>query len=352
MNPQHIKYLCCPECKGSLLLKDELDSTDEIIDSHLICKSNKEHIFPVSNGIPRLLPLSMTSDQSKTVKSFSQKWKTSSLSNYGFEGKILDFHHKWYLQRYGWSSEEDFKSFLSDKSFILDAGCGVGRDVKWFAENTKGLVVGIDISESIDVARENLKEYSNVLLVNADISKLPFKEDFFDFISCDQVIHHTPDTEKTFKSLTKHITKEGFFSVYTYKIKGPIREFCEDFIREKTTKMDYGECYKFSKSITLLGKAFADLKQKVEITEDIPLLGIKKGTYDVQRFIYWHIFKCFWNDDYGMDVSIMTNFDWYHPLHAHRHSPEELKKWIKEENFEILNFDIGDAGLSARLKKQ
>ena len=25
--------------------------------------------------------------------------------------------------------------------------------------------------------------------------------------------------------------------------------------------------------------------------------------------------------------NVITNFDWYHPLHAHRHTPEELRAW-------------------------
>ena len=50
--------------------------------------------------------------------------------------------------------------------------------------------------------------------------------------------------------------------------------------------------------------------------------------------------KCFWNEEHGMETSIMTNFDWYHPKDAHRHSPNELKKWIRELNLEIINFDI------------
>ena len=46
------------------------------------------------------------------------------------------------------------------------------------------------------------------------------------------------------------------------------------------------------------GRALARLNATVEIEEDIPILGIRKGTIDVQRFFHWNIMKCFWNDDF------------------------------------------------------
>ena len=116
------------------------------------------------------------------------------------------------------------------------------------------------------------------------------------------VIHHTPNAKESFKHLVKHTKKGGIFSTYTYKIKGPIREFCDNFIREKTTQMDYKECYEFSKAITLLGKSFSELNQNVEIPEDIPLLNIKK-----EHMIY--------KDSYigiSSSVSGMKNMEWKH----------------------------------------
>ena len=352
MKKEHLQYFICPECGKELeLINLAKEESNEIIDGTLACKEG--HEYKIINEIPRLLPKTIESTKKETQESFSKKWTTDSVKDYGIDtGPILEFHHKWYLQRYGWKNEEEFKKFLQKQKLILDAGCGVGRDVKWFAEHAKsGFVFGIDISESIDMARENLKGFDNIILVQGDITKPPFRKDFFDFISCDQVIHHTPKTEDTFKHLVKHIKKDGVFSTYTYKIKAPIREFADTFIREKTTKMNYDDCYEFSRKITLLGKALSELKSIVDIPEDIPLLGIKKGKIDVQRFIYWHIMKCFWNEDHGMEASIMTNFDWYHPKDAHRHSPEELKSWASELNLEILNFDECGAGLSIRIKK-
>ena len=51
------------------------------------------------------------------------------------------------------------------------------------------------------------------------------------------MIHHTPNTKASFLALLKHLAADGHIAIYTYKVKGPIREFCDDYIRERTVKM-------------------------------------------------------------------------------------------------------------------
>lgn len=84
------------------------------------------------------------------------------------------------------------------------------------------------------------------------------------------------------------------------------------------------------------------------VLEDIPLLQIKKGRYNLQRFFYWHVLKCFWNNDYLLEMNIMVNFDWYHPQDAFRYSPEEISKWFEDSQVEILDFDVIENGISVR----
>ena len=83
----------------------------------------------------------------------------------------------------------------------------------------------------------------------------------------------------------------------------------------------------------------------------IPMLGIKAGKQDLQRFIYWNMFKCYWNDTMDWDANVITNFDWYHPLHAHRHTPEEVRGWCAAEGLAIEHFDEQESGISVRAKK-
>jgi len=77
--------------------------------------------------------------------------------------------------------------------------------------------------------------------------------------------------------------------------------------------------------MTHLGKALSDLKATVEIPVDSPLLGFQVGRQDVQRFFYWNVLKSYWNSSLDWESNVTTNFDWYHPLHVHRHAGEEFR---------------------------
>lgn len=92
------------------------------------------------------------------------------------------------------------------------------------------------------------------------------------------------------------------------------------------------------------------MKAEIEVP-DIPILQIKQGKYDLQRFVYYNFIKCFWNDDFTYDENVMTNFDWYHPKYAHRHSPEEVKEWFENLGLKMIVFDVGESGISVRGEK-
>ena len=117
--------------------------------------------------------------------------------------------------------------------------------------------------------------------MQADLRQLPFKKNFFDYVYSDQVLHHTKNTQTSFKYLTKFLKKDGHISIYVYNKKAPIREFADDYIRSKTTKMSVSDCVQFSKDMTILGQSLSGLKKKITIPHDIKLLNIKAGTYDI-----------------------------------------------------------------------
>jgi hypothetical protein len=89
----------------------------------------------------------------------------------------------------------------------------------------------------------------------------------------------------------------------------------------------------------------------VRIDADIPELAIRSGTYDVQRFIYDHVLKCFWNDDYDFETNVMVNFDWYRPAHAFRFREEDIRGWCAEEGLDLQHIDVSPSGISTIMRK-
>jgi hypothetical protein len=108
--------------------------------------------------------------------------------------------------------------------------------------------------------------------------------------------------------------------------------------------------WEMAEQLTELGKRLSELEVKF-ISPDIPLLGIKGGEYDIQRFIYWNFIKCFWKDDWGFDLSKSTNFDWYAPSNAKRFSKNEFLKMVSDSNLTIQYLHEEEACYSGRFKK-
>jgi hypothetical protein len=76
---------------------------------------------------------------------------------------------------------------------------------------------------------------------------------------------------------------------------------------------------------TAWGKALWDTKAQVDVPEDVSVLGIKAGHYDVQRLVYYTMLKCYWNDRLSFDENVHVNFDWYTPRYAWRHTESEVR---------------------------
>jgi SAM-dependent methyltransferase len=319
---------------------------DEILSGKLTSPSGAS--YPIEGGVPSLLRSDQFSEgQKETVESFSWKWQKAKNYRSATQGHYL----QWYLDRYGFGSEDKLAAFLKSKRTILDAGTAHGRDAEMYVRNSSATVFGVDISYGIRNAYRDLAAIPSLHLIQADLTRLPFANGFFDFIGCDQVIHHTPNTRASLAHLCEHLAPNGHIAFYVYRKKGPIREFCDDYIRERTVHMSPEECLKVSDAITKFGKALSDMKITIDVPEDIPILGIKAGKQDLQRFIYWNVFKCYWNDTMDWDSNVITNFDWYHPLHAHRHTREEVERWCSEERLAVEHIDVQESGISVLARK-
>ncbi len=347
MNADLVNYLICPKCKKNFSLKISKTVDSEIESGFLKCQNN--HKFQIKKGIPRFV-IDTQKDFVKTEDAFSVKWKNHHDDHQAKEW--TSFQQKWFLDRFGWKTLTNFKTFLKSKKIILEAGTGVGNTAKLLSSNSSSIVFAIDASESIEFAHKKYGKSKNIHFLQADLRNLPFKKQFFDFILSDQVLHHTDNTKTSFTYLTKFLKKNSFIAIYVYNKKAPIREFADDFIRKTTVNMSVKECIDFSKNMSLLGKNLLKINKKISIPKDIPLLGIKKGTYDIQRFIYWHFLKCFWDPSNNLERSIGVNFDWYYPKFAFRHTPEEVKKWFKDTNIKITHFKEIESGISVVGKKQ
>lgn len=100
---------------------------------------------------------------------------------------------------------------------LLDAGCGIGVLSRFYAK--KGYAVhSIDISqEAVRIARESFRILGlrGEILVGS-VEELPYRDNYFDFIVSNGVIHHTPGTEKAVEEFCRVLKPGGIASVCVY----------------------------------------------------------------------------------------------------------------------------------------
>lgn len=288
-------------------------------------------------------------NQQQTQDIFSDKWVEA--DEYKNIDKLYEFQYEWFLSLYGFENEEKLATYLASKKTIIDTGCGLGYKAAWFARLAPhATVLSIDISDAINVAAKKFKQYPNLFFFRGDIANTGLKDGVIDFTVCDQVIMHTEIPEDTFKHLSDITSSGGEFACYVYSKKALPRELVDDYFRKATHAISKEEMWKFSEQLTELGKRLSDLKISFE-SPDIPLLGIKGGTYDIQRFIYWNFLKCFWKEDWGFDLSKSTNYDWYAPSNAKRFSKQEFLDMVNQNNLFITYLHEEEACYSGRFLK-
>jgi ubiquinone/menaquinone biosynthesis C-methylase UbiE len=94
---------------------------------------------------------------------------------------------------------------------ILDAGCGNGRYTRFLLRHAdkNAIVTAFDLSQRmLKRARRRLRS-SRVSLVAADLTRLPYPDDYFDAIVCGWVLEHLPDPRPGLRELARVLRPQG-----------------------------------------------------------------------------------------------------------------------------------------------
>lgn len=159
-------------------------------------------VYPIVGGVPVMLP-------GGAAWSFSSEWAA---------------HFKRGVTRtWGWTVAERVEMFFRETRtdrdairgrWILDAGCGNGMLSEALAECGAN-VVGMDYSTSVFEA-ERRRACDAVHFVRGDLMRAPFADGAFDIVISNGVLHHTPNTHRTFESVARLVAPGGRFYLWLY----------------------------------------------------------------------------------------------------------------------------------------
>ncbi len=312
-----------------------------------ILRAASGRVWRVKAGIPRLVP-GVDPLQANTRDGFAFKWqKTDTYDGAGIRASTT----AWYLQKYGFATMREWASEYQGLR-VLDVGCGSGFSSRLWLEACDWRVgsayVGVDISAAVDVARDRIGRLDHVALVQADALRLPFPDASFDVVFSEGVLHHTPSTQAAIAAAARTLKPGGHFDFYVYKVKAPMREWADDYIRVCIAGMNDETAWNEMRSLTVFARTLSGLKCQMVLDEPVPLLGLPAGSSDLQRFIYNHFAKLFWNDSFSFEENVHVNFDWYRPAYAHRQTPEQVRSWCDIAGLDITRLHVDDSGITVR----
>ena len=301
--------------------------------------------FVVRDGILRDQRL-LSDTQAQTGNVFGYKWNQR--DSFGSPASRVQTRG-WLDERYGDIEHAPWWSDYGERPVVVDAGCGAALSaVELFRSRFEKInYLGVDVSNAIDVALERLHAAGvQPGLLQADITVVPIPAGSVDVIISEGVLHHTDSTEDALRSLVALLGDGGRIMFYVYRLKGPVREFTDDYLRERLQAMTPDEAWSALMPLTKLGQALGDLGVEVEVPESIDLLDIPAGPIDVQRLFYWHVCKMFHHPELSIDELNHINFDWFAPRNAHRQTEEQVRRWCEDLDLVIEREVIENAGIT------
>ncbi len=263
--------------------------------------------IPVRNYIPRF-------SGDDYCESFGLQWST-------FKSVQLDSAsgHRHSQDRFISCTKWDVRRLWG--ASLLECGCGPGRFTEIFL-NAGADVVSVDMSGAVDVNRDNNGLRDNFLLLQCDITALPFFQERFDYVFCYGVLQHTPNPRLTFEAITGYLAPGGRLSVDIYrKLFIPIWWTTPKYLwRPLTKRMDK------TKLLNIIKWYIPRYIGIDTAIKRIPLAGaILAGLVPVPC---WNYLARGYTRSERTQHAIMDTFDALSPAHDHPKTLREVRRWF------------------------
>ena len=334
MHKSHLKYLICPYCERDLVIGDSTDADEQRIESGTLCCQACKREFPIVRGVPRFVELSNYAD------GFDFQWNKHALTQH-------DSHSKSTVSEDRFFNETKWARELPDE-IILEVGCGSGRFTAQ-AISTGAMVLATDLSGAVDANHRIHKDAKNLLIVQSDVYRMPFRKNSCDKVFCLGVLQHTPNVEKTFRTLPEYLKPGGSLATDVYDKRSGLMGIVEIFYRTYfwfrpiTRRMDPRRLYPLVAGYIKLMWPFAKLINK------IPVIGHKinrmllvidyRGRYDL-------------SEEMLQEWSILDTFDMLSPAYDQRQTIQEFRRWFETSPLTDVEVHYGYNGIEGRATKQ
>jgi SAM-dependent methyltransferase len=161
--------------------------------------------YPIVRGIPRFVPAD------NYAQAFGDQWNR-------FPKTQMDSHTGIPLSEARLT--RCMRGKLPDVSgkLVLEAGSGAGRFTEVLLKHG-ATVDSFDFSNAVEANAANNGASSRLMLAQADIRRIPFHTNTYDYVVCLGVLQHTPDPEESIRSLWRMVKPGGALVIDHYRWK-------------------------------------------------------------------------------------------------------------------------------------
>ena len=178
-----------------------------LIESDLGLLQDDTIVFPYINGAYRIVK-----DDNYT-KNFGYQWNK-------FAGIQLDKTSKLDISRTRFFAETNWDQEDLSLKNILEVGSGAGRFSQVILDHSGANLYSVDFSNAVEANFKNNGPQERLHLFQASIYEMPFAKAQFDKVLCLGVLQHTPDVEKSIRSLVEMLKPGGELVVDFYPLRG------------------------------------------------------------------------------------------------------------------------------------
>ncbi|NLU31490.1 MAG: class I SAM-dependent methyltransferase [Clostridiaceae bacterium] len=102
---------------------------------------------------------------------------------------------------------------ITDRTRILDFGCGTGNYADALQRLTHAQVYGVEPSDGM--REKAIAKNPNITFVNGNHENIPLEDNYFDFVYMTDVIHHIPDVSMMFSEIRRVLKRGGSLCIVT-----------------------------------------------------------------------------------------------------------------------------------------
>jgi SAM-dependent methyltransferase len=225
----------------------------------------------------------------------------------------------------------------------LEIGSGSGRFTRHALE-TGAVIASVDASNAVEANYASNGKAENLLLVQASVYEMPFRDEYFDKAFCFGVLQHTPDPKRSFMRMVEHVKAGGEVVSDIY-----IKDFRHWFLQTKYWVRPFIKTDD-PNTLYLATKRYVDRMWPIaRLIRQIPRIGYA---------INWRLLVADYSrilpdavDGTLKEWAYLDTFDMLSPMYDKPQTPRTFRRWHEEAGLTAIDVQRGYNGVEGRGRK-